>query len=342
MQNKLTELYGLELVVVIGAWLTGILLESWVSLPAFALLVGACAALLWLIPLWRDSQARLIMFIILWLLLGAWRFAIASPTGDSQAISAFIGTGKVEVRGTVADEPKLAGRSRLLLIGVSSISKNGGTTWQDAHGQLEAQTLGGEIENPYGPNYGDNVELQGKLQAPTPHSSPAIFASMAFPRINVNSSGGNPIIAALYHLRTILATLISQSLPQPEASLLIALLLSLRTPTLKPLIPFFNETGTAHLIAPSGFKVTVLAGLVAASTRWLYEKTDTQKIPMLPAQKFRVNRRRWLATALTISSIAAYTILNGAGPAAIRAGMMGILLVLAPRLGRIYNIYTGL
>jgi predicted membrane metal-binding protein len=61
---------------------------------------------------------------------------------------------------------------------------------------------------------------------------------------------------------------------------------------------------------------------------------------MLPAQKFRANRRRWLATALTISSIAAYTILNGAGPAALRAGMMGILLVLAPRLGRIYNIYT--
>ena len=46
MQNKLTELYGLELVVVIGAWLVGILLDSWIHLPAFALLAGACAALL--------------------------------------------------------------------------------------------------------------------------------------------------------------------------------------------------------------------------------------------------------------------------------------------------------
>src|SRR5947209_2076455 len=332
---------GLALVVVIGAWLAGILLEAWVSLPAFALLAGACAALLWLILLWRDSQARLIMFIILWLLLGAWRFAIASPTGDAQAISAFIGTAQVEVRGTVADEPKLSGRSRLLQIDVSGVSKNGGSTWQDAHGQLEAQTLGGEIENPYGSNYGDNVELQGKLQAPFPHSSPGIFASMAFPRINVNRPGGNPIIAALYQLRTTLATLISQSLPQPEASLLIAILLSLHTPALKPLIPFFNETGTAHLIAPSGFKVTILAGLVFASTRWLYEKPGIQKIRMLPAQK-RGNWRRWLATAVVISSIAAYTLLNGAGPAALRAGIMGILLVLTPRLGRIYNIYTAM
>src|SRR5437588_7704250 len=341
MQNKLTELRGLQLVVVIGAWLAGILLETWIPLPAFALLAGACAALLWLIPLWRDSHARLVMFIILWLLLGAWRFAIASPTGDPHAISAFIGPGKVEVLGMVADEPKLAGKTSLLLITTSSVSKDGGSTWQDAHGQLQVQELGGEIENPYGPNYGDNVELQGKLEPPTPYNSPGVFASMAFPRVSVKSSGGNPIIAALYHLRATLATLISQSLPQPEAALLIAILLSLRTPALKPLIPFFNETGTAHLIAPSGFKVTILAGLVFASTRWLYEKPGTQKIRMLPAHK-RGNWRRWLATAVTISSIAAYTLLNGAGPAALRAGMMGILLVLAPRLGRIYNIYTGL
>jgi ComEC/Rec2-related protein len=62
---------------------------------------------------------------------------------------------------------------------------------------------------------------------------------------------------------------------------------------------------------------------------------------MLPAQK-RGDWRRWLATAVVISSIAAYTLLNGAGPAALRAGMMGILLVQAPRLGRIYNIYTAM
>src|SRR6266567_4638035 len=63
---------------------------------------------------------------------------------------------------------------------------------------------------------------------------------------------------------------------------------------------------------------------------------------LLPAQKRKANRRRWLATVLVITSIATYTILSGAGPAAIRAGLMGALLVIAPRLGRIYNIYTAL
>ncbi len=63
---------------------------------------------------------------------------------------------------------------------------------------------------------------------------------------------------------------------------------------------------------------------------------------MLPAQKRKGNRGRWLSTSLVILSIAVYTVLSGAGPAAIRAGIMGIAVVLAPRLGRTYNVYTSL
>src|SRR5207248_2207508 len=163
--------------------------------------------------------------------------------------------GKIEVRGSVADEPKPLERSTQVVISVSAISTDNGATWQDAHGQMETQTRGALIDNPYAPKYGDSVELQGKLQRPPPHSLPSIFASMAFPRISVNNSGGNPIIAALYQLRTRLATIITQSLPQPEAALLIAILLGLQTPALRVQIPFFNVTSTAHLTVSSGFNV---------------------------------------------------------------------------------------
>jgi competence protein ComEC len=95
------------------------------------------------------------------------------------------------------------------------------------------------------------------------------------------------------------------------------------------------------MIAPSGFKVTILAGLVTGGTRWLYEKRDQQAKLLLPAQRRR-DWRRWLATTLVLLSIIVYTILSGAGPAAIRAGIMGIILVIAPRIGRIYNMHTAL
>ncbi len=342
MEKIKIDLRGLTLVVVTGAWLAGIVLGSWLPLSSQVLLSGIGAALICVILFWRNSRGRLGMLIVLWLLLGAWRYSIVSPSSDQQAISRFIGAGKVDVKGSVTSEPTVQGRARHLLITVSSIRTNGGSSWQDAHGQLEVETLGTNIDDPYGANYGDAVELQGKLQSPLPHKPPAIFASMTFPRIKVDSTGGIPIISSLYHLRTTLAAIIAQSLPQPEAALLIALLLSMHTPALKPLIPIFNETGTAHLIAPSGFKVTVLAGLVTSSTRWLYEGQIPQQGFLLPAEKRKRGWRRWLVTVLVTSSIAMYTVLSGAGPAAIRAGMMGTLLVVAPRIGRIYNIYTAL
>ncbi len=337
------DLRGLLLVALVSAWLAGILLDQVLLLPSFGLLAGAGVAVVLLVVFLRHAQGRLIAFALFCLLLGAWRYASVSPVNDPQAISAFIGTNKLEVRGMVTDEPKLKGRLRVLLVDVSAVSKNAGNSWQDAHGQMEVQTPGTLIEDPYGANYGDSVELQGRIQPPPPHSAPGIFASMAFPRISVHSGGGNPVIAALYSLRVWLAGIIAQALPQPEAALLTAIVLGLQTPALKPLSDAFNHTGTAHLIVPSGFKVTILAGLVASSMKWLYDKEESgQTATLLPAQRKKGRWRRWTATAVVLASIAAYTILSGAGPAALRAGIMGMLLVIAPRLDRIYNIYTAL
>ena len=216
--------------------MSGILLDSWLLLSQYVLLIGAAIALTCVILFWRDSRWRLVSLVILWLLLGAWRYAIASPIGDPQSINSFIGASKLDMQGTVADDPKILDRSRLLLVSVNAISINNGSSWQDAHGQIEVQMLGAPLDNPYGPNYGDNVEMQGKLQPPFPHHSPEVLASLSFPRLNVVGSSGNPIIAALFHLRLYLASLITQSLPQPTAALLIAILLSLQTPALKPLV----------------------------------------------------------------------------------------------------------
>ncbi len=194
----------------------------------------------------------------------------------------------MEVQGAVSDEPKLQGNSRVLIIAVSSLSTNNGTSWQNADGQLEAQTLGGEIDDPYGANYGDNVELEGKLQPPSPYTPVGVFANMIFPRITVNSNGGNPLLAALFHFRVTLSNIIAQSLPQPEAALLVGILLGLRTPAIKPLVNDFTTTGTIHLIVSSGFKVTILAGLVLASTRWLYEKrTCINNSPATSAERWQ-------------------------------------------------------
>ena len=227
VDSKERDLQGLILVVVTVAWLAGILLNYWMKLPPLILLIGAAVALVCVILLWRSDPGVLLSLLALWVLLGAWRCAIASPAGDPQAISVFIGTKKLDVRGSIANEPTLEARSRLLTIDVNGVSTDNGSSWQDAHGRIDVMILGSFIDNPYGPNYGDDVELKGRLEAPPPHRTPDIIASMAFPGLRVDANGGNPIIAAIFHLRITLATIILQSLPQPMAALLIAILLSL-------------------------------------------------------------------------------------------------------------------
>lgn len=335
------NLHGLTLVALTGAWIAGILCASILplSLPLCLLIIAMALCLLF--SFWQDHHYRLAMLLLLFLSLGAWRYTLASPQSDLHAVAAFVGPQAVTLQGSVSDEPRQQGHSRVLTIRVSRISQNGGESWQDVHGDIAAQTPGEALEDPYGANYGDSVQLQGKLQSPSPHSALGIFAIMTFPRILVHSTGGNPLLIFLYHLRITLATQLTQTLPQPEAALLCAILLGVRTAALRPFLLAFNVTGTAHLVAPSGFKVTILMGLVARSSLWF---SPQQRLVSSSLRAFHYFSR-WhnvLTTGLILSSVGIYTVLSGAGPAALRAGSMGMLLTLAPRLGRTYSIYTAL
>ena len=340
--TMLDVLYRLRSFTLMGlaiAWQAGILLDSLLHASSFALMGSVIVTFLSLLLFYRDPQGRIAMLLVLCTLAGAWRYSSMLPDNDAQAISAFISSTPVSIQGTVADEPKLQGRLRVLIVEATTISQGTKThqaNQMNVHGKVEVQILGANVEDSYGANYSDTIELQGKLQPPSPYTPPGVFASMLFPRVHVTSSGGDSLIGFLYHMRNRYATLILQVLPQPAAALLVAIVLGLRTPGLAPLKSAFNVTGTAHLIVPSGFKVTILAGLVVSNTRWLYRLH-------IPGQHTeRKQWQGWTVTTLLLMSIAAYTILSGAGPAAIRAGIMGCLLVLAPRIGRSYNVYAAL
>ncbi|HEU5367241.1 MAG TPA: ComEC/Rec2 family competence protein, partial [Ktedonobacterales bacterium] len=337
----LPDLRGVLLVALVAAWLAGILLGSLASLSFWPLLIlaaGYGALALYVrqfgIPLHLARWLTLSLLLLACVALGAARLALASPAGDAAAVSAFIEHGPVEIQGTIGAEPDFRNRSMLLEVDASSLSLDDGHTWREVHGSVALDVPG--TNGPYAPEYGDMVEVQGLLEpvvgSPVPVASkglqpataPAgIFAAMTFPRLVIlERGGGNPLMAWLFALRQQLAQAISHALPEPEASLLIGILLGLKTTVLRDQYALFQQSGTVHLIATSGFKVTVLSGLLAVfATRLL--------------------GRRW-ALAPLLAGIAAYVILGGGTPAAIRAGIMGALLVLAPRFGRTYNLYTAL
>ncbi len=87
------DLRGYILIVVAVAGMSGILLDSWLLLPRYVLLIGAAIALACVILFWRESKWMLVSLVILWLLLGAWRYVIASPVATQCFISSFMISG---------------------------------------------------------------------------------------------------------------------------------------------------------------------------------------------------------------------------------------------------------
>ncbi len=154
------DLQGMALLWVAGAWLVGILVGSFIVRQSFALMIGAVVMLLCTVLLWYDSRGRWIALLILFAILGAWRYSSVSPIGDPQAVSAYI-RANVVVQGEVSDEPKFESTSRLLPVSVHSISLDNGTTWRDAHGQMTVQIRELETDDPYAANYGSDVKIYG-------------------------------------------------------------------------------------------------------------------------------------------------------------------------------------
>ncbi|MFI5272577.1 MAG: ComEC/Rec2 family competence protein, partial [Ktedonobacterales bacterium] len=259
--------------------------------------------------------------LALFAVLGAARAAATDPATNPNAISRFAHNTPVRLQGLVAAEPDLRAGYRYLSVDTTAVSLDGGATSQPAAGRVEVAVYG--PDDWFEPAYGDSVSISGTLVAlGKSYAPPGTLARLTGARATVVSrGGGNPLLAWLFSLRLALAQALQRALPEPEAALLIGILLGLKTPTLRARLPLFTRTGTIHLVVPAGLKVSTLAELSGASLRRL---------------------GRWPQALGALAAVALYAALGGGGPAAVRAAIMGALLALAPALGRAYNVFTAL
>ena len=255
-----------------------------------------------------------------WLALGAGRAALDTGN-DAASVARFATGGQVSLRGVVTSEPDLRAGYRLLTVSVTQASPDGGRSWFAADGRVEATVYG--PDDWFAPDYGDTVTLSGRLRPPGQgYSGAGIVAKVTGARATVRQrGGGNPLLAALFRLRLRLAQAIQRALPEPEASLLIGILLGLKTPALRARLGLFTSTGTIHLVVPAGLKVSTLAALATYGVRRLGP---------------------WPRTVAALLAVSAYAAVGGGGPAALRAAIMGALLALSGAFARGYNVYTSL
>lgn len=107
---------------------------------------------------------------------------------------------------------------------------------------------------------------------------------------------------------------ITRWLPEPEASLAAGILLGVRRRLPYEFYQDLIKTGTVHIVAASGYNVTIVARVVM--------------VPLL-----KLFGRAW-AIPVGIAAIVLYTIVAGGSAAVVRAGIMTSLTLLAYYLGR--------
>jgi competence protein ComEC len=173
-------------------------------------------------------------------------------------------------------------------------------------------------------SYGDRVQVRGPLETPPVLEDFSYKDYLARQGIHsmvqrteitlLEERQASPVLYHLFAFKRHAQATIASILPEPQAALLTGILLGIETGIPEDLMDDFAATGTTHIIAISGFNITIISGIFYA----------------LAQRAFGKNRAFWVATA----GVAVYTIFVGASAAVVRAAAMGILYLVATRLGR--------
>jgi len=311
------------------AFIAGIILASLVSLPvwvwvAFSIvfLSLAFATRIFQRPFAIQSLSFSLHpfpFILLCALcLGAVRYQLSIPKFDAFHI-AFYNDRDYDllITGTVIEPPDYRDNYTNLRLSVSAVDTGDGDL--EASGLLLVR-----VSNNQTFHYGDRLRLRGKLQTPPENeefsyrdylAAQHIHSYMSSAEVTIlPDKGGNPISSALYALRDRSLENIYRMFPDPESSLLAGILLGVDTGLTRELQQAFKNTGTAHIIAISGFNISIIAGIFFAFfSRFLGERRGA---------------------VVAILGIALYTFVVGADAAVVRAAIMGSLALFAKQVGR--------
>ncbi len=306
------------LVYLAVAWLAGIAVANTITIPWQALPLLGLAALLGL-SLWRDEhRVRLGALCALALTLGAGRFLLAIPHLDATSLATYNDVGRVTVEGVVVGEPDEREHYTNLRLRAERLTLPDGT-------ELDVDGLALVKANRYPEHhYGDRVQVEGLLETPPVLEGFSYREYLA--RQGVHSlvrraqvtllaeKQANPLLYHLFAFKRYAQSVIARILPEPQAALLTGILLGVETGIPADLMDDFAATGTTHIIAISGFNITIVSGIFAVLAERLSGK----------------RRAVWFASA----GVIIYTIFVGAAAAVVRAALMGILYLWGRHLNR--------
>lgn len=310
------------------AFIIGIIFASWFTLSAYIWL-GIGIGLLLIaflasqiikrrnIPL-PNFQYVLALSVLVSFVAGAWRYEAVQPNIDAFHVAFYNDRDyDILVTGTLANPPDYRDTYTNLRIDVEAIDSGSGDL--PASGLILVRV---PVHEPY--QYGERVRVRGSLKTPPENEDfsyrdflarEGIYSYMSIAEVTVlPGNGGTSFYRAVFSLKEKLVQNTYRLFNDPEASLLAGILFGVDTGLTRDLQNAFKNTGTAHIIAISGFNIAIIASAFYSIFKNIFGER--------------------LGALFAILGIILYTILVGAEAAVVRAAVMGCVALIARLLGR--------
>lgn len=178
--------------------------------------------------------------------------------------------------------------------------------------------------------YGDMIRFQAEIATPFPEgyanylAKDGIYGVARYPkRIEVIGWSGSKIKSALFSLKKSFEENISRALPSQEAAFMNGILLGERAEFSQEFKEYMKLSGTTHLIALSGYNISIIASSVAALLLYLGMG------------------KRW-AFWVSLAVIIGFVIMTGAQASVVRAAIMGSILLLSGYMETLHNIRNAI
>ena len=277
-----------------------------------------------------DKRNILILSLfILFFALGILRYEIK----DSYVLDSNLQNNlnkKITVEGIIFDEPVVKDSGATLVVDFKKIIFASSSIPVSGRGIIKTDNYP-EFK------YGDIVKITGKLDKPENYSSTStesifdyvsylgkdnIFYEMDFAKTDFVSSGhGNFVKSFLFKIKNSFITNINRVISEPQSSLLSGILLGSRSSIDKKTSETFRIAGLSHLVALSGYNITVVSEAIM------------KLLSFLP---------RSFALSGGVLGVILFVLMSGSSSTAVRAGIMSLVVILANVTRRKYQITRAL
>lgn len=292
--------------------------------------------ILLLIVFWRNIDFRKFAVWFLFFLAGGARIIFAHPDiKDSKHIAFYNGT-DILFEGVVSQESDVRVDHQKLTISASCVDECSVEYQKDREveenkkcSSFGCSPVSGRvlvkapIYTKY--KYGDYLRVSCKIETPEMIEDFSYDKYLARYDIysvcwrgdieKISSNKGNFVMREILSFKDYFIKTINQIISEPYSSFLAGLLVGARRGIPDYLLEAFNRTGTTHIIAISGTNITIIAAVIIGFLQFL-----------------GISKKRafwWISAGIIV-----FVIITGATASVVRAGIMGIFVLLSRRLGR--------